>query len=223
MKDSTLRTLVILSVACAALIFFPLPLGAQNAPASSVYNYPGAGVISAGDVWESFLPQGYGPSYSEVGTASTLGVRRFIQMGNFDRGWSTPATHWPAAFPMTPYWLKSDLVTVYDPDTTWNRGPASGNPSFFTASAGYTGANYSNFALLTYKSTLIGASDAARHYSIEPYFVDGPLRQHVVYEAGWPTQIGVDVKMRAHGIAAPNWNNLNDYVIVEVQMTNTGA
>jgi len=211
-------------IACAilGLVIIPTSVLAQTAPATSAFNYPGAGVIQAGDVWESFLPQCFGPNYGEVGTAATLGVRRFIHMGNFDRGWTTPATHFPAAFPITPYWLKDNWVTIFDPDTTWNRGPASANPSFFTNSAPITGANYNQHAQLTYHSKLNGASDASRKYSIEPYFVDGTLRQHVVYEAGWPTQVGVDVKLRAHGIAAPNWNNLNDYVIVEVQLKNTG-
>ena len=204
------------SIFCAVLIL-SIPALSQ-----SVANYPGAGVMQAGDAWESFLPQGYGPNSTEATTAATLGVRRFIQMGNFDRNWSTPATHWPAAFYMTPYWLKDNWVTVYDPDTTWNRGPSTSNPSFFIGSRAYPGANYSNHAQLTYKSTLNGASDPARHYSVEPYFVDGTLRQHVVYEAAWPTQLGVDVKMRAHGFAAPNWNNLNDYVIVEIELKNTG-
>ena len=43
-----------------------------------------------------------------------------------------------------------------------------------------------------------------------------------MYEAAWPTNLGVDVKMRAHGFAAPNWDNLNDFVIVEIQLKNTG-
>jgi hypothetical protein len=212
-------------IACAlvALAVVPTSIFAQTAPATSVFNYPGAGVICAGDVWESFLPQGSTPNYSEVAAAASLGVRRLIQMGNFDRGWTTPATHFPNAFPITPYWLKDSFVLVYDPDTTWNRGPASTNPSFFAISAANGGtANYSNFAQLTYRSTLAGAADPNRKGSIDPYFVDGTTRQHVVYEAWWPTNLGVDVRMRAHGFAAPNWDNLNDYVIVEVQLKNTG-
>jgi len=225
---------LMLWIACVllALVIVPTSVLAQTAPATSVVNYPGAGVIQAGDVWESFLPQGTGTTnpavsgvnYSEAIPASTLGVRRFIQMGNFDRGWTTPATHWPSAFYMTPYWLKDNWVTVFDPDTNWNRATIGGvtNPSFFSDPDMYPGARYNCGAQLTYKTTLAGASDATRRYSIEPYFVDGTLRQHVVYEAAWPTQLGVDVKLRAHGIAAPNWNNLNDYVIVEVQLKNTG-
>jgi hypothetical protein len=214
---------LMIGIACAllALVIVPASALAQTAPATSVYNYPGAGVISAGDVWESFLPQGYGPNYGEV-TTPALGVRRMIHMGNFDRGWTTPATHWPSAFPMTPYWLKDNWVTVFDPDTNWNHGPSSTNPSYFADAENFPNKNYNYAAQLTYKSTLDGAASAARHYSIDPYFVDGTTRQHSVYEAGWPTQVGVDVKLRAHGFAAPNWNNLNDYVIVEIQLKNTG-
>jgi len=210
------------SVALAVIsIICSVGRGQPGTPANSVVNYPGAGVIQAGDVSESFLPQGTTPNYNEVSTAATLGVRRLLSMGNFDRNWTTPATHYPAAYPLTPYWEKSAAVLVYDPDTTWNRGPASSNPSFFTVAAGPSG-NYSCFAQLTYRSTLNGASNTARHYSTEPYFVDGALRRHVVYEAAWPTNLGIDVTMRAHGFAAPNWDNLNDYVVVEIQLHNTG-
>jgi hypothetical protein len=217
------RLKIVIACALFALAIVPASLMAQTAPATSVFNYPGAGVIQAGDVWESFLPQGTTPNYSEAGTATSLGVRRFLQMGNFDRGWTTPATHFPAAFPITPYWFKDAYVMVYEPDTTWNRGPAATNPSFFPISAENGGlANYSFFGYLTYKSTLNGASDPLRKYSIDPYWVDGAQRQHVVYEAAWPTNLGVDVKLRAHGFAAPNWDNLNDYVIVEISLKNTG-
>ena len=211
-------------VGCSVVVFEISAWSQPGTPATSVVGYPGAGVIQAGDVWESFLPQGYGPNFSEAPSVSTLGVRRLIQMGNFDRNWTTPATHWPAAFPITPYWLKDAFGIVYDPDTTWNRSRIGGtaNPSFFLNAAPVTGALYSNFAYLTYRSTVAGASDPVRHYSIEPYFVDGTTRQLVVYEAAWPTNLGVDVTIRAHGIAAPNWDNLNDYVIVEIQMKNTG-
>ena len=217
------RLKIMIACVLLALVIVPTSLMAQTAPATSVFNYPGAGVIQAGDVWESFLPQGTTPNYGEVASAASLGVRRFVQMGNFDRGWTTPSTHFPSAFPITPYWFKDAWVLAYEPDSTWNRGPVASNPSFFAAAAENGGtANYSYFANMTYKSTLNGATDPARKYSIDPYFVDGTTRQHVVYEAGWPTNLGVDVKFRAHGFAAPNWDNLNDYVIVEVSFKNTG-
>jgi hypothetical protein len=43
-----------------------------------------------------------------------------------------------------------------------------------------------------------------------------------VYEAAWPTNVGIDVKLRAHGVQGPNWDNLNDFVIVEIELKNTG-
>jgi hypothetical protein len=160
----------------------------------------------------------------ELPTAATRGVSHLLQIGNFDRNWTTPGTHWPAAFPVTPYWFKNVIGQVFDPDTNWNRATISGNPnySFYDSAAAGPGAQFSNFANLTYRSTLNGANDPTRKYSIEPYFVDGTRRQHVVYEAAWPTNLGIDVKVRAHGFAAPNWNNLNDFVVIEVQLKNTG-
>jgi len=218
------RLKIVIACALVALAVVPASLMAQvGTKANSCFNYPGGAVICAGDVWESFLPEGTTPYYGEATTVATLGQRTFFRMGNFDRAWSTPATHFPAGFPITPYWNKDAWVLVYEPDTTWNRGPASSNPSFFAIAAENGGkANYSFFANLTYKSTLAGATDPTRTYAWEPYWVDGTTRQHVVYEVGWVTNLGVDVKMRAHGFAAPNWDNLNDYVIVEIQLKNTG-
>jgi hypothetical protein len=189
---------------------------AQTAPATNVIGYPGAGVIQAGDLWESLLPSGFGPFYGEAGTAPTLGNRQFIRFGNFDRAWTTPNSHWPGAFPWTMYWSHYMHVMEYNPSTTWNPATIGGNanPSYFSNS----GVNY---AYLAYKSTVAGASNTSRKYSIEPYFVDAQ-KNHVVYEAGFPTNLGVDVKIRAHGFSGPNWNNLNDFVIVEIEFTNTG-
>ena len=196
---------------------------AQTTPANSVVGFPGAGALTAGDLWESLLPSAFGPFYGEAGDAPTRGNRQFIRFGNFDRAWTTPNSHWPAAFPWTMYWSHYMHVMDFNPDTTWNPANIGGvaNPSFYSGSAGPTG-TYSNYSMLAYKSTLNGASDAARKYSVEPYWVDGTRRQHAVYEAAFPTNLGLDVKIRAHGFQGPNWNNLNDYVIVEIEFKNTG-
>ncbi|MGA3245976.1 MAG: hypothetical protein ABSE41_15270 [Bacteroidota bacterium] len=210
-----------LLVAILALLFAVVPasLFAQTAPATSTVNYPGGGVIQAGDCWESFLPMSFTPSYSDVGTYTTLGFRNFIRMGNFDRAWSTPATHWPNAWFYTNYWYKNAFAGAFDPDPTFCPTQIGGkaNPSYFSATAGGN-----NYAQLTYMSTVIGGTDAARHYTIEPYWVDGTRRQHAVYEAAWPTNMGIDVKIRAHGFQGPNWDNLNDFVILELEFKNTG-
>ncbi len=216
-------------IAVCVLVLLPLIAAGQ-----STVNYAGGGVIQAGDVWESFLPQGFVPSYSDAGIYTTQGWRTFLRMGNFDRGWTTPGTHWPAAYPMTPYWFKNAMVFVYDTSSTLNPEKIGGvaNPSYIAA-ARPTGSSdlWSNFAQLTYSEKLQGAvaqsgssiKTGARNYSKEPYWVDGTRRQHAVYEAAWPTNLGIDVKLRAHGFTGPNWNNLNDYVIVEIELKNTGV
>lgn len=210
-----------LLVAILALLFAvaPVSLFAQTAPATSTVNYPGGGVIQAGDTWESFLPMSFTPSYSDAGTYTTLGYRNFLRLGNFDRSWSTPGTHWPAAWFYTNYWYKNAWAGAYDPDPTFNPTLIGGkaNPSYFSAASGGN-----NYAQITYMPTLQGASDATRHYTVEPYWVDGTRRQHAVYEAAWPTNLGLDVKLRAHGFQGPNWNNLNDFVIIEFEFKNTG-
>jgi len=222
------RTLL-LTLACCAFALIPLLASAQT-----TIGYSGGGVIQAGDVWESFLPQGFIPSYSDAGIYTTQGWRTFLRMGNFDRGWTTPGTHWPAAYPMTPYWFKNAMVFAYDPDPTFNPATIGGvaNPSYIAAArpTGST-ATYSNFAQLTYSEKLqgavpqVGASLKAgpRNYTREAYWADGTRRQHQVYEAAWPTNLGLDVKLRAHGFQGPNWDHQNDFVIVEIELKNTGV
>jgi hypothetical protein len=217
------------TIAVCVLVLLPLIAAGQT-----TVGYAGGGVIQAGDVWESFLPQGFVPCYSDAGIFATQGWRTFLRMGNFDRGWTTPGTHWPAAYPMTPYWFKNAMVFVHDTSNTLNPEKIGGvaNPSYLAA-ARPTGSTdlWSNFAQLTYSEQLQGAvprvgttiKTGTRNYTKEPWWVDGTRRQHAVYEAAWPTNLGIDVKLRAHGFTGPNWNNLNDYVIVEIELKNTGV
>jgi len=99
------------------LVSLPICLYGQTAPAASVVGFPGAGALQAGDLWESLLPQAFGPFYSEAGTAGTSGSRQFIRFGNFDRAWTTPNSHWPGAFPWTMYWSHYMHVMEFNPDT----------------------------------------------------------------------------------------------------------
>jgi hypothetical protein len=210
---------LLFAILALLLVVVPVSLFAQTAPATSTVNYPGGGVIQAGDAWESFLPMGFTASYSDAGTFASQGFKNLIRMGNFDRAWSTPATHWPAAWFYTNYWYKNAWAGAFDPDVTFNPTTIGGktNPSYFSPTA-----SSNNYAQMQYMPTLLGASDATRHYTIEPYWVDGTRRQHAVYEAAWPTNLGIDMKIRAHGFQGPNWDNLNDFVILELEFKNTG-
>ncbi|MCX6132534.1 MAG: hypothetical protein NTU47_01860 [Ignavibacteriales bacterium] len=211
---------LLFAILALLLVVVPATLFAQTAPATSTVNYPGGGVIQAGDTWESFLPMSFTPSYSDAGTYLTQGYKNFIRLGNFDRAWSTPATHWPAAWFYTNYWYKNAWAGAFDPDPNFCPTQIGGkaNPSYFSATAGGN-----NYAQVQYMPTLQGGTDAARHYTVEPYWVDNTRRQHAVYEAAFPSNLGLDVKMRAHGFQGPNWNNLNDFVILEIEFKNTGV
>jgi hypothetical protein len=209
MKKLEMTTLVAAAV-IALLILAPSVSYAQpGTAANSVVGFPGAGVIQAGDLSDSFLPEAFGPFYSEGGTFATEGARQFIRFGNFDRAWSTPNAHWPAAFHWTIFWGHYMHAQVFHPDTLFN-------PTKRGVAAPATG----NWGQVTYKPGIVG-DNATNKYSVEPYWVDAN-RQHAVYEAAWPTNIGCNVKIRAHGFTGPNWGNFNDFVILEIEFKNTG-
>ena len=168
----------------------------------------------AGELWDSFLPPNAGPFYSEVG-APLVGT--FLRMGNFDRQWTTPTHMWPGGWPFGMFWSKGMYLTEFNPDTTWNPILLASAPN--PARHPIAGPNY---ALGSYKSAVIGANDPARNYTKETRWVDATKRHHAIYEAGWPTNIGVDVKVRIHQFTL-NWNNFNDFIMVEIILTNTGV
>ena len=219
---------VLIAIAVCALMILPILATAQT-----TIGYPGGGAIQAGDLWDSILPQGFVSCNWDAITYPTLGNLIFMRMGNFDRAWSTPGSLWPNAYPVGPYWWRNAFVAVYDTSSTFNPEKIGGlaNPSYYATARPPGNADpWSNFAMCQYKATLDGAvaqvgatiKTGTRNYTKEPYWVDGTRRQHVVYEAAWPTNVGLDCKVRAHGFQGPNWNNLNDFVIVELELKNTG-
>ena len=198
-----------------------------NSP-SSPTDYPaaatGTGHLVAGDLWDSFMPANKGPFSSEAASWEEFGMRQFLRHGNFDRNWSTANGHWPIAHPYTIWWGKYLHAVIYDPDPTFCPAQINGanNPAYEANSKDPAG-DFSRYINITYHPKLQGAGDPSRDYAKIANFVDGNQRNHVVYEAGWPTNVGLDVKIRAHQFAAPNWNNLNDFIIIEVSFKNTGV
>jgi len=191
-------------------------------------DYPvstGTGHMVVGDLWESFMPANKGPFSSEATSWQQYGMRQFMRHGNFDRNWSTGNGHWPIAFPWSIWWAKYLHAAIYDPDPTFCPAQIGGviNPAYEASADPEPRKGYSNYVNVTFHPSLPGANDPNRNYHKEAYFVDGPQRNHLVYEAGWPTNVGLDVKIRAHQFAAPNWNHLNDFVIIEVSFKNTGV
>ena len=98
----------------------------------------------------------------------------------------------------------------------------SGWPGYAEGTAVYDidGGKDARFHVPVYTPTVAGADDPNRNYKSRGYYMDAS-RTHLVYEAGWPTTAGVDYDLRVHQFT-PNEQNLNDFIIVEVSLTNTG-
>lgn len=183
-----------------------------NKPATAMDPANGNGVMVGGELWDSFAPPNKGPYYRE----STFPLKsQLFRMGNFDRLWTTPTHMWPGGWTNGNFWAKNMWFTEYNPDATWNPATIGGvaNPAYKAASGG-------NYAIGAFKTTVAGADKPDRNYARETKWVDG-TRHHALYEAGWPTNIGVDVQVKIHQFEL-NWNNMNDFIIVELTFKNTG-
>jgi hypothetical protein len=181
----------------------------------------GNGVMVAGELWDSFMPANRGPFYSE---SSRPLVSEAVRIGNFDRGFTTPTHMWPGGWETGQFFSKGIVIAEFDPDTTFNPPTIGGasNPSYDAASGPrYALAAYANKPAGTPPRVIAGAGDPARDYSRETRWVDLQLRHHSIYEASWPTTIGLDVKMTVHQFTLP-WNNFNDFIIVDLTLVNTG-
>jgi hypothetical protein len=193
----------------------------------AILEYPaGSGWVHmvAGDLWNSFIGSNMTVKFNEATYAATYGGRYFLVFGGSTQTWTAPCLTYPHSYPFTPIWSQFMGSAVYEPDTTMcpdsiNKKP---NYSFFVSSIDRTGAKFSRYLFPQFRSTLQGATDPARTYVKEAYYADGKTRNHMVAEEGWVTNLGIDVKVRAHQFAAPNWNNFNDFIILEISLKNTG-
>ena len=211
----------------AVLMFAVLALGAavlafaQSGDGLKKVNDPanGRGVMVAGELWDSFMPMNKGPYHGE---SSRDYITTLVRMGNFDRLWTTPTHLWPGGWNFGNWWNKGMEMVEWNPSPTFNPQTINGktNPLYHAGSG-------PNYCVAAYGNTLTagglrvpGQGVAARDYSKETKFVNAN-RHHAMYEAAWPTNLGVDVKLKAHQWTL-NWNNFNDFIILEYTLTNTG-
>lgn len=175
------------------------------------------GIMIAGELWDSILPLNCGPSYVENGSD----IIRQIRVGNFDRQWSTPTHMWPGGWPYGAFWNKAIEVTVWDPDSSFNPPLVNGsaNPSYVAGAGHYAHAAYPNRGL---GRSVPGAGDPARDYAHATSWVDPAVRHHAVYQAAHPTTVGLDIALKVHQYTL-NWNNFNDFIIIDLTLTNTGV
>jgi hypothetical protein len=179
-------------------------------------------VIVAGDHWDLYVPPNYikygswprltfRENLSARGNAGAPGawlfrMTRLVTSGYFGNApWS-----WP--FGEHTFDFDDFMVAVeYNP-----------NENFAALNQAVHGQDNRNYAFLHYNSTIPGANDPNRNYVITlkgSVLKDG--RNLAYYEAGWPTQLGVDVKMRVYSWTFP-YGSLDNFDIVEYEFYNTG-
>ena len=203
------------SILCTIVVLCSLTASGQMiAQGLKEVLWPGSGVLVSGELWDSFLPPNRGPYYSETSTPIT---GTFLRMGNFDRAWTTPTHMWPGGWPYGMFWSKGMYVCEFNPDSAWNPSILGGmaNPAHHPGAGG-------RYALASFGTNVLGADDPSRNYAVETRWLDTLTRHHALYEAGWPTNIGIDVKVRIHQFTL-NWNNFDDFILVEIVLTNRGV
>ena len=65
------------------------------APMSFAFRYPKVGILTCGDLWETFAPDGIYVSYTESKTDVKANFE-VIRIGNMERAWTTPTCMYPA-------------------------------------------------------------------------------------------------------------------------------
>ena len=177
-------------------------------------DWPGCGVICAGDLWETFMPSGINKYYGESHTL-VLKNSHLIRVGNFDRQWTCPTYHYPAGDIFTLTWNSSIFMTEYSPTEEIGAYRAS------VASDMENCKNYCDaFWMESMGNTTLAPTSTGDEHGGSVWSDDGRYQQ--VYEFYMPTNIGVDVKGRIHGFSF-NEANMNDFIAMEFELTNTGT
>ncbi len=221
-------------VILTGLLFMVLGVLSQSALAqvhntpSSIFKYnrtqqniPEAGYMTAGDLWDTINPMN-NPYDNYFGSAyNSSGVNNYIMVGS-PSNWQSPTGEWPSSYMMVNTWRSSPTIMFPMFKATGWPGYNSSNPvrahdgSDDTLGVGKS----SRFMFAMYGDKVPGVNDPTRNYIHPAHFTD-QTRTTLVYEAGWPTTAGVDMKLRAIQFT-PNTQNLNDFIVFELTMTNTG-
>ena len=208
-------------LACAAL---PALAQKANRP-SSLLTYksdrltPGDGYMVAGELWDTIKPMNSEEANGVEDNLRNSDFLHYLTIGPDGGNWHDPTCFWPGGYHITNCWRDGRRMafSVFEADDWATYGYTEGNPVF---DAGDEGED-SRFMVVYYSPNLQGAGDPARDYKNPARFTD-ETRTHLVYEAGWPTTAGIDFALRAHQYTS-NEQNLNDFIVLEISMTNTGV
>ena len=175
----------------------------------------GDGYMVAGDLWDTVKPMNTQESNLLRSPYSAIGVLPYFHLGANDSDFFSPGGMWPNAYRIVNLFRNARKFgfSTFKPDG-WP-GYSTGNPIY-----DLDGGKDGRFMVAAYGPNVAGASDPSRNYQREARYVD-ETRTHLIYEAGWPTTAGIDFDLRAHQYT-PNTQNVNDFVVMEITLTNTG-
>jgi len=196
---------------------------------SAADTYPGIGVMTAGDLWETFQLQAFGPSYQEVADNPEQ-LYFLVRLGNLERQWTTPTMMYPSqginGTTLHIPWKAAIEMIEMDKDAIQN-GTVFNPNSFAAGAEGSPRGSYDNrasaYAYGFYTSKVAAHPGAVAVTSNGDAAGGVPLIDgfEQVYTATTPTNLGVNVEMTVRSYSL-NWGNFNDFVTVEFKLTNTG-
>lgn len=205
-----------LLLALVGLLVLPVYAQSKRTP-SSLLNIrsvqgttPGDGYMVAGEFWETVKPMNSNEANGIEDPLRNDDFLHWITVGPNGTNWQNPTALWPGGYDLTNSWRDGKRITFPVFETDGWASPL--RPSSTTDD---------RFMFAYYGPNVPGAGDPARDYKREARFTDN-TRTQLIYEAGWPTTAGIDFKMRAHQYTV-NEQNLNDFVVLEIAMTNTGV
>ncbi len=172
----------------------------------------GDGYMVAGDFWNTVKPMNTRTENGVEDPNRDAGALHWLTLGPDGGNWLEPNGIWPGGYDLTSNWRDGTRLVfpVFEAD---------GWPAPILRADEATPDD--RFLFAYYTPNVPGAGDPARDYKREARFTD-ETRTHLVYEAAWPTTAGIDFKVRAHQYTI-NEQNLNDFVVLEISMTNTGV
>ena len=161
--------------------------------------YPGVGVMTAGDLWDTFMPTWVKKTYYETQDNPNLSWH-LVRVGNLERQWTTPTQMYPAGSDMHIPW-KQDIEMI-----EYTKGINNFSTSTDPRAKDYV------YAFETSKVKLPAPYDQRKSDS-GTRWVDANKRNQQIYEAEGPTNLGVYVKMRVRQYTL-NHANMNDFIAV---------
>jgi len=205
------KTGVILLFTVGCLMLMQLTVQAEE---------PGKNIVfAAGETWGTYAPANYDypwpnrPVKTDVTSVGPFNAQGCIFYNNRwidGNTFGTPQWSWMAGRHGMDFG-HGLLAVEYNP-----------GDEFAQANTGQVDAGNEHYAYLKWVPTVAGADDPARNYH-DP---EGGAhlsedRSHAWGTAAWPTTVGVDVKMTVHSWTLP-WGHLDDFHLVEIELTNTG-